>query len=184
LAMTQRPTNAAPGGMGGATRMHDPSEFAHDRVRRRTMNIAFVVIVLINAGQLWLVGVHGWDWLSVVLLVVAAMPLGVAVKTFELRFKMAQGERTQMLGELPVRKKVEFTIYAALVVGVFAIQGKFLSWALVGVWLYDFVTYYHDRPERLRHVYAVARTLDELREFPTPWAWALPALAWALLGKA
>lgn len=170
--------------MGGATRMHDPSEVEHDRVRRRAMNIAFVVIVLVNAGQLWLVGVHGWDWLSVALLVVAAMPLGVAVKTFELRFKMAREERARMLSELPARKKVEFAIYAALVVGVFAIRVKFLSWALVGVWLYDFVTYYHDRPERMRHVYAVAKTLDELREFPAPWAWALPALAWALLGKA
>jgi hypothetical protein len=181
--MMQRPTDAAPGGMGGATRMHDPSEIAHDRVRRRTMNIAFVVIALLNATQLWLLGVHGWDWLSVLLIVVAAVPLGLAAKVFELRFKMSREERTRMLSELPVRKKIQFTIYAALVVSAFAIQVKFLSWALVGAWLYDFVTYYHDRPERMRHVYAVAKTLDELREFPAPWAWALPALAWALLGK-
>jgi hypothetical protein len=170
--------------MGGATRMHDPSEVAHDRARRRTMNIAFVVIALLNAAQVRIVDVHGWDWLSVLLIVVAAVPLGLAAKVFELRFKMSSGERTRMLSELPVTMKVQFTIYAVLVVGLFAIQVMFLSWALVGVWLYDFVTYYHDRPERMRHVYAVAKTLDELREFPAPWAWALPALAWALLGKA
>jgi len=83
---TPRPQDTAPGGMRGATRMHDPSEAAHDRVRRRAMNIAFVVIVLLNVGQLKLVGVHGWGWLSVLLIVIAAAPLGVAIRVFELRF--------------------------------------------------------------------------------------------------
>jgi hypothetical protein len=53
-----------------------------------------------------------------------------------------------------------------------------LTWALWGIWLYDFVTYYHDRPERIRHLYSVTKTLDELREFRVPWAWTLPALVW------
>ena len=160
--------------------MHDPSEAAHDRVRRRAMNIAFVVIVLLNVGQLKLVGVHGWGWLSVLLIVIAAAPLGIAIKVFELRFKMATTERVRMLGELPVRKKAEFAIYAALSIPVFAVEAPLLSWALLGIWLYDFVTYYHDRPERIRHVYSVAKTLDELREFPAPWAWVMPALVWTL----
>src|SRR5439155_8323438 len=119
-------------------------------------------------GQLKLVGVHGWGWLSVLLIVIAAAPLGIAIKVFELRFKMATAERVRMLGELPVRKKAEFAIYAALSIPVFAVEAPLLSWALLGIWLYDFVTYYHDRPERIRHVYSVAKTLDELREFPVP----------------
>lgn len=177
---TLRPTDAAPGGMRGATRMHDPSEVAHDRVRRRAMNIAFVIIVLLNVVQVRLVGVHGWDWLSVLSLVIAAAPLGLAAKVFELRFKMANEERVQMLSELPARKKAELTVYALLATLAFAVNTALLTWPLAGVWLYDFSTYYHDRPERMRHVYAVAKTLDELREFPVPWAWTLPALAWAL----
>jgi hypothetical protein len=175
-----RPENAAPGGMRGATRMYDPSEAAHDRVRRWAMNIAFVVIVLLNVTHFRLVGVRCWDWLSVLVMMIAAAPLGIAVKVFELRFKMATEERVRMLGELPGRKKAEFATYAALTIVVFAVDAAFLSWALLGIWLYDFVTYYHDRPERIRHVYAVAKTLDELREFPAPWAWTVPALVWTL----
>lgn len=34
------PDNAAPGGMGGATRMHDRSEALHDDRRRWLMNVA------------------------------------------------------------------------------------------------------------------------------------------------
>ena len=66
---------AAPGGMGGATRMYDPSEALHDRVRRGAMNIAFVLIMLLNVAQLRRVGVRGWEWLSVLFLIVAATPL-------------------------------------------------------------------------------------------------------------
>ena len=166
--------------MRGATRMYDPSEAAHDRVRRALMNLAFVAIALLNIAQVWWIGVRGWDWLSVALLAVCAMPAAMAVKVFELRFKMAREERARMLRELPPRKQCEWSVYALLATATFAINAPYVTWALVGIWLYDFVTYYHDRPERMRHVYAVAKTLDELRGFRTPWAWPLPALVWGI----
>jgi hypothetical protein len=181
---THRPSDPAPGGMGGATRMHDLSEAAHDRVRRRCMNIAFIIIVALIFVQVRLTGIHGWGWLSAVLLAIAGMPSAMAVKMFELRFKMAREERRHALGDLPAMKQIEFVIYVLLATGALVLRAEFASWALLGVWLYDFFTYYHDRPERMRHLYAVTKTLDELREFPAPWAWALPALAWALLSKA
>ena len=84
------------------------------------------------------------------------------------------GKHRLVLRELPTRQKIEFAIYGALVTFVIAAQLFSLAWALWGVWLYDFVTYYHDRPERMRHLYAVTKTLDELRDFRAPWAWALP----------
>ncbi len=168
--MNPRPENAAPGGMGGTTRMADPTEELQDRVRRRAMNIAFCVIALAN------VFVRG-PWLSILLLAVAAMPAAMGVKVFELRFKMARDERRQLLRELPAAK---WWAYAAVVLPVFLLDAPWLSWALAGIWLYDFVTYYHDRPERMWHLYAVTKTLDELRDFPAPWAWALPALAWEI----
>ena len=176
-----RPSDAAPGGMRGATRMHDPSEAAHDRTRRRWMNAAFVVILAATVAQFHWIGMPGWDWLGAVLLIIAAAPLGLAVKIFELRFKMATAERRLVLRELPTRRKIEFAIYGVLVTFVIAAQLFSLAWTLWGVWLYDFVTYYHDRPERMRHLYAVTKTLDELRDFRAPWAWALPALAWEIL---
>jgi len=176
-----RPSDAAPGGMRGATRMHDPSEAAHDRTRRCWMNAAFAVILAATIAQFHWIGRPGWDWLSAALLVIAAAPLGLAVKIFELRFKMAAAERRLVLRELPTRQKIEFAIYGVLVTFVFAAQPFSLPCALWGMWLYDFVTYYHDRPERLRHLYAVTKTLDELRDFRAPWAWALPALAWEIL---
>lgn len=175
--MSERPNDAAPGGMHGATRMHDPSEAAHDRVRRRCMNVAFVVIAVLSAMQLRYFGGH---WLSILLFVIAAMPAGVAVKIFELRFKMARNERRQVLRELPARK---WAAYAVVVMPVFALDAPLLSWALVGIWLYDFITYYHDRPERIRHLYAVTKTLDELREFRAPWAWPLPAVAFEVVRR-
>jgi len=171
-----RPPDAAPGGMRGMTRMHDPTEAQHDRIRRRFMNAAFVAILLLNIGQLHWVGVHGWDWLRVLLLVVAAVPLGLGVKVFELRFKMATEERRLVLRELPLRRKLEFVAYGLLAIVVFGLDSVLFTWALWGIWFYDFVTYYHDRPERMRHLYAVTKTLDELRGFRVPWAWALPAL--------
>lgn len=169
--------------MRGATRMYDPSEAVHDRVRRRAMNIAFAVIALLNAAQLRAVGVHGWDWLRVTLLAVAAMPLAMGVRIFELRFKMAREERARMLRELPARKQTEFLVHALLLLILFALDAPYLTWALVGIWLYDFVKYYHDRPERMRHVYAVAKTLDELRRFSVPWVWPLPALAFEIVRR-
>lgn len=181
MTTSNRPEDAAPGGMRGATRMHDPSEAEHDRTRRRWMNAAFVAILLANVAQLHWRGVHGWTWLSVLLLIVAAVPLGLTVKMFELRFKMADDERRLVLGELPKRRKIEFATYSALATVAFALQPDLLSWALWGLWLYDFATYYHDRPERMRHLYAVTKILDELRKFPAPWAWALPSLAWQVL---
>src|SRR5438093_10200822 len=106
--------------MGGATRMFDPSEAAHDRVRRHAMNIAFIVMVFVNVAQWNLVArVRGWDWLSVALLVIAAMPLGMTVKVFELRFKMAREERRRALREIPTRKQLEFALYALPVTVVF-----------------------------------------------------------------
>ena len=181
--MMQRPSDAAPGGMHGATRMYDPSEAEHDRLRRRLMNVAFVLILLLNLAQLHWIGVNGWDWLSVLLLIVASAPLGLTIKIFELRFKMATTERRRVLQELPGRTKAEFVAYAVVVVLVFALESLRLTWALWGIWLYDFITYYHDRPERMRHLYSVMKTLDELRDFRAPWAWTLPVLVWEIVRK-
>jgi hypothetical protein len=181
--MMQRPSDAAPGGMHGATRMVDPSEAEHDRLRRRLINVAFVVILLLNLAQFRWIGVHRWDWLGVFLLILAAAPLGLGVKVFELRFKMATKEYRRVLRELPGRTKIEFIAYAILAVIVFGLETRWLTWALWGVWLYDFVTYYHDRPERIRHLYAVTKTLDELRDFRVPWVWALPALMWEIVRR-
>jgi hypothetical protein len=169
--------------MHGATRMLDPSEAEHDRLRRRLMNVAFVTILLLNLAQLHWIGVHEWDWLGVFLLILAAAPLGLGVKVFELRFKMATDEYRRVLCELPRRTKANFIAYAILAVVVFGLESPRLTWALWGVWLYDFVTYYHDRPERIRHLYAVTKILDELRDFRVPWVWALPALVWEILRK-
>jgi hypothetical protein len=178
-----RPSDAAPGGMRGATRMHDPSEAAHDRTRRRWMNVAFVVILLATVGQWHWVGMHEPDWLGAVLSAVAAAPLGLTVKIFELRFKMAAAERRAVLRELPKGIKTGLMIYSIFAVIVFAWEPSPWPWALWGIWLYDFVTYYHDRPERIRHLYAVTKTLDELRGFRAPWTWVLPALAWELFRR-
>ena len=178
-----RPPDAAPGGMGGMTRMHDPTEAQHDRVRRRLMNAAFVAILLLDMAQLHWVGLQGWDWLRVLLLIVAAAPLGLSVKVVELRFKMTTEERRRVLHELPRRTKFEFVVYGLLAIVVFGLDSVLFTWALWGIWGYDFITYYHDRPERMRHLYAVTKTLDELRRFPAPWAWTLPALAFEVVRR-
>ena len=181
--MIQRPSDVAPGGMRGATRMQDPSEAQHDRIRRRLMNGAFVAMLLLNLAQLHWIGVHGWDWLRVLFLIVAAAPLGLGVKIIELRFKMATEERRRVLRELPRRRRIEFVAYSLLVTIVFAAELLLFTWALWGIWLYDFVTYYHGRPERIRHLYSVTKTLDELRDFRAPWAWTLPVLAWEVVRR-
>ncbi|MCG3149357.1 MAG: hypothetical protein PCFJNLEI_02817 [Verrucomicrobiae bacterium] len=170
------PNNA----MGGSARMHDPSEAEHDRIRRRWMNIAFVALVAGSALQSSLVEMNRWDWLEVLLLVVAGVPLGLAVKVFELRFKLAREERDLLLAQLPKRRHLERAAHAVLAVVVFATSWHLLPWGFWGVWLYDFITYYHDRPERLRHLYAVTKTLDELRDFPLAWLWAVPAVIGAV----
>ena len=95
--------------------------------------------------------------------------------------KMAAIERRLVLRELPGRQKIQFAIHGGLVIVVFLLQPLSLPWLLWGIWLYDFVTYYRGRPERMRHLYAVTKTVDELRGFRAPWAWALPALAWEVL---
>jgi hypothetical protein len=178
-----RPADAAPGGMGGVTRMRDPSEALHDRVRRGLMNGAFVLVALLITLQLKFTGVHGLDWLRVLLLAVAAAPLAMGVKVFELRFKLADEERRRMLGELPAKTTAGFIVYVLLAAVVFACNVPRLPWALLGLWCYDFVSYYHDRPERIRHLYAAAKILDELRWFRAPWVWTLPSLAFEVIKR-
>jgi hypothetical protein len=178
--VNQRPNEPALTGMSGATRMHDPSEALHDRVRRRAMNIAFVALVILNWLQLRWIGVHGWDWLSIVLLMIAAAPAGIVIQVFELRFKMAANERRQLLRDLPAAQQRAWFAYALVSSVAFGLNAVELSWALTGIWLYDFITYYHDRPERIRHFYAVVKIYDSLRSFRRPWMWALPAVAWEI----
>lgn len=180
MTLSNRPDDVAPGGMRGATRMHDPSEAAHDQTRRRLMNVAFVVILIATFAQLHWDNPRGPTWFGALLLIAAGVPLGLTVKIFELRFKMAVAERRTVLRELPDRRKMELVVYGLLACLAFAQQPYAIVWPLWGTWLYDFVTYYHDRPERLRHLYAVTKILDELREFPAPWVWTLPALAWEI----
>jgi hypothetical protein len=164
--------------MRGATRMHDPSEAAHDRTRRRLMNVALVAILLATLGQLHWANPHQRTFLGALLLIVAGIPLGLAIKIFELRFKMAAAECRTVLRELPTRRKTDLILYGVLASVAFALQPDNILWPIWGAWLYDFVTYYHDRPERIRHLYTVTKILDELRRFPMPWLWPLPALAW------
>jgi hypothetical protein len=175
-----RPVDAAPGGMRGAGRMLDPSEADHDRRRRLIMNVALLVVIALSLPQFIWIRPRGWDWLGVALLVIAAMPAGLGVKLFELRFKMSRKDRHAVLADVPRRRQVELAVYAVAMLIALALNVARASWALFGVWIYDFVTYYHDRPERMRHLYAVTKTLDELRGLRAPWAWALPALAWEL----
>src|SRR5262245_30329145 len=99
-------------GMEGSHRMFDPSEAEHDRLRRRIMNVAFVLLVLAN------IFVRG-NWLSILLLVVAAMPAAMSVRILELRFKMSQEERKQVLQELPAGKWIT---YSLLVLPVFLLE--------------------------------------------------------------
>jgi len=96
---------------------------------------------------------------------------------------MASEERRRVLRELPRRRKLEFVVYGLLASVVFALKSHLSTWAFWGIWFYDFVTYYHDRPERMRHLYAVTKILDELREFRVPWAWPLPALVFEVVRK-
>ncbi|MCS7049801.1 MAG: hypothetical protein NZ483_10985 [Verrucomicrobiae bacterium] len=171
-----RPPDPAPGGMGGMQRMLDPSEHAHDRVRRRLMNIAFLLLLIATAVIVWTRDIRGTDILIGVVMMVAGVPLGLGVKTVELRFKMAADEWARVLGELPRRRRTELLATAGLILGAMVMLPVGLVALLWGAWGYDFVTYYHDRPQRLRHIYNVVMILDELRRFPWPWLWPLPAL--------
>jgi hypothetical protein len=180
MTISNRPDDAAPGGMRGTTRMYDPSEAQQDRRRRRLMNAAFVLMLVATLAQLHWGKPHPYTWPGAVLLIVAGVPLGLTVKIFELRFKMATAERRAVLRELPAHRKMKLLVYGLLACVVFVQQSRSILWLLWGVWLYDFITYYHDRPERVRHLYAVTRIMDELRQFPAPWVWTLPALAWGI----
>src|SRR5262249_30884358 len=111
---TRRPDDSAPAGMGGSTRMLDPSEAIQDRARRRWMNLGFVVLASWSVAQLWRGNIRSWDWLTVVLLLCAAVPAGVAIKVFEWRFKMSRDERRQLLRELPARCRAGFFVYGGL----------------------------------------------------------------------
>src|SRR5262249_34860492 len=133
MNQSPRPSDSAPGGMRGATRMVDPTEAEHDHTRRLVMNIAFVLIVMLNVAQWHVIGIHGWDWLSAITLAVAAAPLGLALKVFELRFKMAGAERRRALRELPGRRVLELLVYAVLLVLSLGRQTLYISWALLGV---------------------------------------------------
>jgi hypothetical protein len=143
-----RPTEEAPGGMGGSQRMPDPGEAQRDRQRRRWMMVGLLLIAGLNVLDLWLIQPEWRDWCTVLLLAVAAVPLGLAVKVFELRFQMSRDERQQVLREVPARKQAEFVVYALLLTVLFGRNVWHVSWGLLGVWLYDFITYYHDRPGR------------------------------------
>jgi hypothetical protein len=172
----QRPDNSNPGGMGGSTRMHDPSETGHDRVRRRLMNLAFLAIVALHVVQWHWIGVSGWVWVNVLLLAAAGAPLGLTVKLFELRFKMSAEERRRALDDLPARRKFELAGFALVLMAALVLNSLHMTWTLWGMWFYDFVSYYHDRPRRMRRIYAVTMILDELRAFPCPWLWPAPAV--------
>lgn len=161
--------------MGGGSRMHDPSEAAHDRVRRRLMNIAFVMLAGLHVVLWRWIGVTGWAWVNVLSLVLAGVPLGLTVKLVELRFKMSADERRRALDEIPVRRNLELAGYALVLMAALVLNSLYLTWPLWGMWLHDFVSYYHDRPHRMRHIYAVTMILDELRSFPCPWLWPVPA---------
>jgi hypothetical protein len=180
MTFSNRPDDAAPGGMRGTMRLYDPSEARQDRMRRRLMNAAFVLMLVATMAQLHWEQPHPGTWLGAGLLIVAGVPLGLTVKIFELRFKMAAAERRAVLRELPARRKMELLFYGLLTCVVLVQQSRGVLWPLWGVWLYDFISYYHDRPERIRHLYAVTRIMDELRQFPAPWVWPLPALAWEI----
>jgi hypothetical protein len=167
--------------MGGSQRMFDPSEAAHDRVRRRCMNLGLLLVAALQFGQWRWFGMTGGDWWRAGLLAIAGLPLGVSVRVFELRFKLAAAERRRLLADLPVAAQLGWVIYSLLLTGAALLQPQLFTWPLVGLWLNDFYQYYRDRPERMRHLYAVTKTLDELRPTRAPWVWALPALIAGLL---
>lgn len=148
------------------------------------MNAAFLVLAALTVVHYRVVGVAGWDWLGVLLLVVAAVPAALTVRVFELRFKMAAAEHAMILHDLPARRKRELVAYGVLAAGAIVWQSALVLGAMWGVWLRDFFTYYHDRPERMRHLYAVTLTADELRSFPLPWLWPVPSLVYAAIRAA
>lgn len=158
--------------MGGTRRQPDPSELEQDRARRWRMNLAFVVLAagcaMSGAGVGQLLGL------------VAGLPLGVAIKLAEMRGKVAPEEFKLFVKELSGYRIAEFVAWLGVAGAAIFKQPLAFAWLLAGAWLYDFVTYYRHRPERLRHLYAVTMAIDHFRGFHVPWAYPLPLLAWAI----
>ena len=158
--------------MGGMQRQPDPSELEQDRARRWWMNIAFVAL----AGGCAMSGAGVGQWLGLV----AGLPLGVAIKLAEMRVKVAPEEFKLFVKELSGYRIADFVIWLGVAgAGIFK-QPLALAWMLAGAWLYDFITYYRHRPERLRHLYAVTMAIDCFRGFHAPWLYPLPLLAWSI----
>ncbi len=172
------PTRPSESTMGGTRRMDDPSERRQDRLRRAGMNVVLVLIIAAAAAQVTITGLAGWRWLLAGLLVIGGTPLAMYPRVFELRFKMSREERRQAVAQLPAPAKTAWVIYAVLVTGLVLVSGDLVVWILPGAWARDFVTYYHDRPQRMRHLYAITATLDDLRSWRRPWTWTLPGWAW------
>ncbi|MBI5394066.1 MAG: hypothetical protein HZA91_02090 [Verrucomicrobia bacterium] len=160
--------------MGGSHRQPDPSELGQDRARRWWMNLAFVVL----AGGCAMSGAGVSQWLGLV----AGLPLGVVINLAEMRAKVAPEEFKLFVKELPGSRIAEFVVWLGVAGAGIFVQPRVLAWMLAGAWLYDFITYYRHRPERLRHLYAVTMAIDGFRGFHVPWAYPLPLLAWALFG--
>jgi hypothetical protein len=188
----ERPTTPSPS-MGGITRMHDPSELAHDRVRRRAMHIAFAINLVAVAFDLYTFGISVRRAAFIVAWMFASIPLAIFPRLVELRFKMSGAELRLVLKEIPIAVRLLFAAFLVLWVAcVFfhqltphipivsnraAVSGISIAWALFGVWLADFFTYFRYRHERLRHIYAVAATLEDLRGFKKESLCPLIALA-------
>ncbi len=164
----------APAGMGGIHRQEDPSELEQDRARRRWMNIVFLALAggcaMSGAGVAQLLGL------------VAGLPLGVVVELAEMRAKVAPAEFKLFVKELPGFRIAEFVVWLGLAGACVFKQPLALAWLLAGGWLFDFLTYYRHRPERLRHLYAVTMAIDCFRRFRLPWLYPLPLLAWTVFG--
>lgn len=82
-----------------------------------------------------------------------------------------------------MRKQLEFVAYSLLTATAFTLNPQCAAGGLLGIWFYDFVTYYHSRQERIRHLYAITKILDELREFKTPWIWPIPSLILEIINR-
>jgi hypothetical protein len=158
--------------MGGTQRQPDPSELEQDCARRWWMNLAFIVLaagcVMSGAGVGQFLGI------------VAGLPLGVAIKLAEMRPKVASEEFKLFVRELSGYRIAEFVGWLGVAGAAIFKQPLAFAWLLAGAWLYDAVTYYRHRPERLRHLYAVTMAIDYFRGFHAPWAYPLPLLAWAI----
>lgn len=177
---TPRPADVAPGGMGGIQRMPDPTEQSHDRIRRHGMSITFFVLLLVTIAQSVTREIRAEDLLTGLLMFLAGIPMGLGIKTVELRFKMAAAEWRCVLAEIRGYRRVELLATVLLALAATALLPGGAVGLLWGAWAYDFVTYYHDRPQRMRHLYNVVLILEALRTFPSPWLWGVPAFIWGV----